>query len=144
MRRSRPPAVEQVYGFIAPFFRHQVVNHRGVDKRLEPLLTAGAGEVAGGALFYHVLSTLIWGGRFTVCRRKFLYAFGALPADFPVQCVEVARERLFHDRAYRPSAKFADELCPLNQLRRQCQRNVLAVRVRVDSWSWHRSRFQIL
>ena len=77
------------------------------------------------------------GGCFTVRRRKFLYAFGALPADFPVQCVEVVRERLFHDRAYRPSAKFADELCPFNQLRRQCQRNVLAVRVRVNSWSWH-------
>ena len=120
-----------------------MVIHRGVDKRLEPLLTAGAGEVAGGALLWHGYGHLL-GGYFTVRRREFLYAFGALPADFPVQCVEVVRERLFHDRAYRPSAKFADELCPFNQLRRQCQRNVLAVRVRVDSRSWHRSRFQIL
>jgi hypothetical protein len=29
-----------------------VVIHSGVDKRLEPLLTAGTGEVAGGA-FWH-------------------------------------------------------------------------------------------
>jgi hypothetical protein len=59
MRRSRPPAVEQVHGFLAPVFRHVVVIHRGVDKRLKPLLTAGACEVAGGAWLYHVLSTLI-------------------------------------------------------------------------------------
>jgi hypothetical protein len=53
MRRSRPPAVKQIHGFIAPFFRHVVVIHRGVDKRLESLLAAGACEVAGGALFRH-------------------------------------------------------------------------------------------
>jgi hypothetical protein len=40
-----------------------VVNHRGVDKRLESLLTAGACEVAGGALFWHALSRLIGGNK---------------------------------------------------------------------------------
>ena len=53
MRRSRPPAVEQIHGFIAPFFRHVVVNHRFVDKHAKPLLTAGACEVAGGAWLRH-------------------------------------------------------------------------------------------
>jgi hypothetical protein len=61
MGRSRPPAVDQIDGVLAPFFRHVAVIHRGVDKRLKPLLTAGAGEVVGGALFCHTLSTLFGG-----------------------------------------------------------------------------------
>jgi hypothetical protein len=38
-----------------------VVNHRFVDKHAKPLFTAGAGEVAGGALLCHALSRLIGG-----------------------------------------------------------------------------------
>ena len=56
MGGTSPPAVKQVHGIPAPFFRHQVVNHRLVDKRLEPLLTAGACEVAGGAFWHGVHS----------------------------------------------------------------------------------------
>jgi hypothetical protein len=80
MHRTSPPAVDQIDGFLAPVFRHQVVNHRLVDKRAKPLLTAGAGKVAGGALLCHALSRLIGGHKILfVGENSFMRSAHCLP-----------------------------------------------------------------